>query len=90
MDVKEAETEVIKTLGRTSLVKRMAMPEEVANLVVYLCREDDHVGLKFLRGPGVQKRTARQGFCRALGAIGANWRRYLSVRTGHLRNTCRR
>ncbi len=39
MDVKEAETEVITTLRPTSLLKRMAMPEEVANLVVYLCGE---------------------------------------------------
>jgi NAD(P)-dependent dehydrogenase (short-subunit alcohol dehydrogenase family) len=37
--VKEAETEVIKTLRPTSLIKRMATPEEVANLVVYLCGE---------------------------------------------------
>jgi NAD(P)-dependent dehydrogenase (short-subunit alcohol dehydrogenase family) len=39
MDVKEAETEVITTLRPTSLLKRMATPEEVANLVVYLCGE---------------------------------------------------
>ena len=39
MDVKEAETEVIRTLRPTSLLKRMATPEEVANLVVYLCGE---------------------------------------------------
>jgi NAD(P)-dependent dehydrogenase (short-subunit alcohol dehydrogenase family) len=39
MDAKEAETEVIKTLRPTSLIKRMATPEEVANLVVYLCGE---------------------------------------------------
>ena len=36
MDVKEAETEVIRTLRPTSLLKRMATPEEVADLVVYL------------------------------------------------------
>jgi NAD(P)-dependent dehydrogenase (short-subunit alcohol dehydrogenase family) len=39
MDVKQAVTEVIKTLRPTSLIKRMATPEEVANLVVYLCGE---------------------------------------------------
>jgi NAD(P)-dependent dehydrogenase (short-subunit alcohol dehydrogenase family) len=39
MDVREAEAEVIKTLRPTSLLKRMATPEEVANLVVYLCGE---------------------------------------------------
>jgi NAD(P)-dependent dehydrogenase (short-subunit alcohol dehydrogenase family) len=39
IDVKEAETEMIKTLRPTSLLKRMATPEEVANLVVYLCGE---------------------------------------------------
>lgn len=39
MDLKEAETEVIRTLRPTSLLKRMATPEEVANLVVYLCGE---------------------------------------------------
>jgi NAD(P)-dependent dehydrogenase (short-subunit alcohol dehydrogenase family) len=39
MDVKEAETELIRTLRPTSLLKRMATPEEVANLAVYLCGE---------------------------------------------------
>ncbi len=39
MDVSEAETEVIKSLRPTSLLRRMASPEEVANLVVYLCGE---------------------------------------------------
>ena len=39
MDVKEAETEVIRTLRPTSLLKRMATPDEVANLVIYLCGE---------------------------------------------------
>ena len=39
MDLKEAETEVIRTLRPTSLLKRMATPEEVANLAVYLCGE---------------------------------------------------
>ena len=39
LSVKEMEAEVIKTHRPSSLVKRMAEPEEVANLVVYLCGE---------------------------------------------------
>lgn len=39
MDIKEAETEMIGTLRPTSLLRRMATTEEVANLVVYLCGE---------------------------------------------------
>lgn len=39
VDTKEAENEVIRTLRPTSLLKRMATPEEVASLVVYLCGE---------------------------------------------------
>jgi NAD(P)-dependent dehydrogenase (short-subunit alcohol dehydrogenase family) len=39
IDAKEAEIEAIRTLRPTSLLKRMAKPEEVANLVVYLCGE---------------------------------------------------
>ncbi|MGZ5916216.1 MAG: SDR family NAD(P)-dependent oxidoreductase [Methyloceanibacter sp.] len=39
LSVKEMEAEVIKTHRPSSLIKRMAEPEEVANLVVYLCGE---------------------------------------------------
>lgn len=39
LSVKEMEAEVITTHRPSSLVKRMAEPEEVANLVVYLCGE---------------------------------------------------
>jgi NAD(P)-dependent dehydrogenase (short-subunit alcohol dehydrogenase family) len=39
IDVGEIETEVIKTLRPSSLIRRMASPDEVANLVVYLCGE---------------------------------------------------
>lgn len=39
IDVKEMEAEVIKTLRPSSLIKRWATPEEVANPVVYLCSE---------------------------------------------------
>lgn len=39
MDVKKIEAEVLKTLRPSSLLKRMASSEEVANLVVYLCGE---------------------------------------------------
>jgi len=39
IDVAEAEIELITTLRPTSLLKRMATPEEVANMVVYLCGE---------------------------------------------------
>ncbi len=37
--LKEMETEIINTLRPTSLIRRMATSEEVANLVVYLCGE---------------------------------------------------
>jgi NAD(P)-dependent dehydrogenase (short-subunit alcohol dehydrogenase family) len=39
VNVKEMETELLKTLRPSSLLKRMATSEEVANLVVYLCGE---------------------------------------------------
>lgn len=39
LNVKEMETELLKTLRPSSLLKRMASSEEVANLVVYLCGE---------------------------------------------------
>jgi enoyl-[acyl-carrier-protein] reductase (NADH) len=39
MDVKKIEAEVLKNLRPSSLLKRMATSEEVANLVVYLCGE---------------------------------------------------
>ena len=39
IDVKKVESEVIKTLRPSSLLKRMTDPDEVANLVVYLCSE---------------------------------------------------
>jgi NAD(P)-dependent dehydrogenase (short-subunit alcohol dehydrogenase family) len=39
MDVKKIEAEVLKSLRPSSLLKRMASSEEVANLVVYLCGE---------------------------------------------------
>jgi NAD(P)-dependent dehydrogenase (short-subunit alcohol dehydrogenase family) len=39
IDVKKIEAEVLKTLRPSSLLKRMATSEEVANLVVYLCGE---------------------------------------------------
>lgn len=39
LSVKEMEAEVIKTHRPSLLIKRMAEPEEVANLVVYLCGE---------------------------------------------------
>ena len=39
VDVKEVEAEVIKTLRPSTLIKRWAEPEEVANPVVYLCSE---------------------------------------------------
>jgi enoyl-[acyl-carrier-protein] reductase (NADH) len=39
LDVKEMEVELLKTLRPSSLLKRMASSEEVANLVVYLCGE---------------------------------------------------
>jgi NAD(P)-dependent dehydrogenase (short-subunit alcohol dehydrogenase family) len=39
MEVKKIEAEVLKTLRPSSLLKRMASSEEVANLVVYLCGE---------------------------------------------------
>ena len=39
IDVAEAETELIRTLRPTSLLKRMTTPEEVANMIVYLCGE---------------------------------------------------
>ncbi len=37
VSVKEMEADVIKTHRPSSLIKRMAEPEEVANLVIYLC-----------------------------------------------------
>jgi NAD(P)-dependent dehydrogenase (short-subunit alcohol dehydrogenase family) len=37
IDLKKIEAEVLKTLRPSSLLKRMASSEEVANLVVYLC-----------------------------------------------------
>jgi len=39
MEVKKIEAEVLKNLRPSSLLKRMATSEEVANLVVYLCGE---------------------------------------------------
>ncbi len=39
ISVKEMEVELIKTLRPTSLIKRWATPEEVADPVVYLCSE---------------------------------------------------
>jgi len=39
VDVKAMEAEVIKTLRPSTLIKRWAEPEEVANPVVYLCSE---------------------------------------------------
>jgi NAD(P)-dependent dehydrogenase (short-subunit alcohol dehydrogenase family) len=39
IDMKAMESELIKTLRPSSLIKRMATPEEVANAVVYLCSE---------------------------------------------------
>jgi NAD(P)-dependent dehydrogenase (short-subunit alcohol dehydrogenase family) len=39
IDLKKIEAEVLKTLRPSSLLKRMASSEEVANLVVYLCGE---------------------------------------------------
>lgn len=39
LGLKEMEVEIINTLRPTSLIRRMATPEEVANLVVYLCGE---------------------------------------------------
>jgi NAD(P)-dependent dehydrogenase (short-subunit alcohol dehydrogenase family) len=39
VSVKEMEADVIKTLRPSSLIKRWATPEEMANLVVYLCSE---------------------------------------------------
>jgi NAD(P)-dependent dehydrogenase (short-subunit alcohol dehydrogenase family) len=39
MEVKKIEAEVLKSLRPSSLLKRMATSEEVANLVVYLCGE---------------------------------------------------
>jgi NAD(P)-dependent dehydrogenase (short-subunit alcohol dehydrogenase family) len=39
VNIKEMETELLKTLRPSSLLKRMATSEEVANLVVYLCGE---------------------------------------------------
>jgi NAD(P)-dependent dehydrogenase (short-subunit alcohol dehydrogenase family) len=39
MDMKAIEAEVLQSLRPSSLLKRMATPEEVANLVVYLCGE---------------------------------------------------
>jgi NAD(P)-dependent dehydrogenase (short-subunit alcohol dehydrogenase family) len=39
ISVEEMEVELIKTLRPTSLIKRWATPEEVANPVIYLCSE---------------------------------------------------
>lgn len=39
ISVKEMEVEMIKSLRPSSLIKRWATPEEVANPVVYLCSE---------------------------------------------------
>jgi NAD(P)-dependent dehydrogenase (short-subunit alcohol dehydrogenase family) len=39
LSVKEMEVELIKSMRPSSLIKRMATPEEVANPVVYLCSE---------------------------------------------------
>ena len=39
LGVKEMETEIINILRPTSLIRRLATSEEVANLVVYLCGE---------------------------------------------------
>jgi NAD(P)-dependent dehydrogenase (short-subunit alcohol dehydrogenase family) len=39
ISVKEMEVEMIKSLRPSSLIKRWATPEEVANAVVYLCSE---------------------------------------------------
>jgi NAD(P)-dependent dehydrogenase (short-subunit alcohol dehydrogenase family) len=39
LSVKEMEVELVRTMRPSSLIKRMAMPEEVANPVVYLCSE---------------------------------------------------
>jgi NAD(P)-dependent dehydrogenase (short-subunit alcohol dehydrogenase family) len=39
LKAQEMEAEITKTLRPTSLIKRMAEPDEVANPVVYLCSE---------------------------------------------------
>jgi NAD(P)-dependent dehydrogenase (short-subunit alcohol dehydrogenase family) len=39
LSLKEMEVELVKTMRPSSLIKRMATPEEVANPVVYLCSE---------------------------------------------------
>jgi len=39
IDLKKIEAEILKSLRPSSLLKRMATSEEVANLVVYLCGE---------------------------------------------------
>jgi NAD(P)-dependent dehydrogenase (short-subunit alcohol dehydrogenase family) len=39
LKTQEMEAEITKTLRPTSLIKRMAEPDEVANPVVYLCSE---------------------------------------------------
>ena len=39
LSVKEMEVELVRTMRPSSLIRRMATPEEVANPVVYLCRE---------------------------------------------------
>lgn len=39
LSLKEMEIELVKTMRPSSLIKRMATPEEVANPVVYLCSE---------------------------------------------------
>lgn len=39
ISIKEMEAELIKTLRPSSLIKRWATPEDVANPVVYLCSE---------------------------------------------------
>ena len=39
IDLKKIEAEILKSLRTSSLLKRMATSEEVANLVVYLCGE---------------------------------------------------
>jgi NAD(P)-dependent dehydrogenase (short-subunit alcohol dehydrogenase family) len=39
LSVKEMEVELVRTMRPSSLIRRMATPEEVANPVVYLCSE---------------------------------------------------